>query len=306
MGAALFNRPAGFAVGANGSIFIADSANNAIRVIENGAVYTFAGGETAGHVNGRLYAARFNQPRAIAIGPCGNLFVADTLNHVIRRISEDGNVTTIAGTPGVFGMRNGAAGTAAFDSPMGIVVCPAGRIFVADTGNHLIRVIENGEVRTLAGTVVLPAEPGFDNYPLGGFADGFAAMFGSPTGLAFWGENLIVADSMNHKIRAVLPTGETITLAGTGYPGYLNTAPASASFHLPSGLYVRNNRLYIADTGNNLIRTMELRTTDFDIVDIVQDTLPPDFWAYVSPGPGFAEYVEQTRPVWSFIQPQGN
>lgn len=261
---ALFNRPTDVAVDERGWIFITDSENNAIRVIAGQRVYTFAGSAESGHVDGSSSDARFNLPTAIAICPQGNLYVADTLNHAIRMIDADGNVTTIAGTPGTYGFSDGTVDEALFNRPGGIAVSQDGRIYVADTGNHLIRVIEQGEVRTLAGTLRFMSDitwyenTDIDDEPLGGFEDGFEAMFNTPTGLSIWYGNLIVADSLNHMIRAILPTGETITIAGIGYPEYINASPDQAAFHLPRGVYVRGNRLYIADTGNNLIRAMEL------------------------------------------------
>jgi len=260
---ALFSRPASGVLCPRGRMYIADSANHSIRVITGGNVYTFAGGE-AGHADGRVAEAQFNRPSAIARGSCGSLYIADALNHAVRRIDPAGNVTTVAGTPGVSGYADGAGDEAQFNGPMGIAVSPDGAVFVADTGNHLIRVIENGSVRTLAGTLVFPADTdmngnGYDDFyiddePLGGFADGEAyAMFNLPMGLALHGETLIVADSANHRIRAVSPDGEVTTLAGTGYPDYSPDA-----FHMPRGVYVRGNELIIADSGNNMIRALPL------------------------------------------------
>ena len=267
---ALFNRPVGVAADSYGRVFIADSMNNVIRVIYGEYVFTFAGREGPGHADGRYYEAMFYRPSAIALGPDGTIFVADTLNHVIRAIDLNDNVRTIAGIPGVYGHNDGRAGSARFNSPMGIAVAEDGRIFVADTGNHLIRVIENGRVSTVAGSVLFPADiawedpdSDFDNVPIGGFADGYEAMFNLPKGLSLWGEILVVADSANHMIRAVLPAGEVITLAGTGTVGHTDGPALEAGFHLPQGVYVRGGpyeyRLYIADTGNNKIRVLVIR-----------------------------------------------
>jgi hypothetical protein len=262
--AALFNRPSGGAVNSEGEIFIADGENHAIRIITNGDVFTFAGGEASGHTDGSVENARFYNPSAIAIGHDGSIYVADTFNHVIRRIDPNGYVTTVAGVPEAYGFRDGASGTALFNAPMGIAVNENGVIFVADTGNHLIRVIEDGNVRTLAGTLVFPAdiaweEPSdFDNQPMGGFANGFNAMFNQPTGLTLWGDALIIADTANNLIRIILPSGEARTLAGTGYPGHSDSLPFSSEFHLPRGVFVRGDMLYIADTGNNMVRVLSL------------------------------------------------
>jgi len=252
---ALFNRPTDGAVDEFGRLIIADSENNSIRIIHNRNVYTFAGNTRSGHTDGFASEARFNRPTAVAICPQGNLYISDTLNHVIRRVDRNGHVTTVAGTPGVSGHRDGTARSARLNRPSGIAVSAEGRVYIADTGNHLIRVLENGEVRTLAGTL---RTSNINSEPLGGFADGSEAMFSAPTGLSLWNGNLIVADSMNHRIRAVLPSGETITLAGSSSPGYINDTPLRSAFHMPSGVHVRGNTLYIADTGNNVIRAVEL------------------------------------------------
>ena len=255
-----FWRPTGIAKPFGGGLFIADSENNAIRVIMEGIVYTVAGGLNAGYASGGPHEARFNMPGAVAMHPDGYVYVADTGNHVIRRISPDGYTVTIAGQGGSAGYYNGLAAHALFDGPMGITISPDGRIFVADTGNHLIRVIENGIVSTLAGTRSFIEADGWELYPIGGFFDGLPgeAMFDQPIGIALWGEYLIVADSANHSIRVVSPDGEVRTLTGTGEPGSVFGAAGIASFHFPMGVYVYGNSLIIADTGNNMIRALNL------------------------------------------------
>ena len=231
-----FNRPIGIAVNPEGIIFVADSSNHAIRVLIEDRSYTFTGGLDAGFADGNACAAMFDMPGALAFGPGGYLYVADTGNHVIRRISPTGIAATIAGTPGIYGHEDGAEGLALFDSPMGIAVSPDGVIFVADTGNHSIRIIENSEVRILAG-----------------------GNFNMPMGIAYWDGYLIVADSANHSIRMVSMDGESLTLFGSGYPGYAGGAAEYAQLHFPMGIYVRGDRLLIADTGNNKIREAWLR-----------------------------------------------
>ena len=258
---ALFNRPFGGLVDQENRIFVVDAANHAIRIIYGNNVYTFAGG-VAGRANGPLDSARFTWPSAIAMDKHGNIFVTDTLNHTIRRIGVDGRVTTVAGSSGRSGYINGSAHRARFNSPMGIAVSPDGQtIYVADTGNHLIRVIENGAVRTLAGTWV-DYQQG-DGIPLGGFSDGYNSLFNLPQGLFLLDNMLVVADSANHRIRAVKFTGEVKTLAGSGEPGYVNGLAATSRFHFPRDIFVRDDNIYVADTGNNAIRiisTQEIET----------------------------------------------
>ena len=281
MGEAGFWRPVSLALPFGGGLFIADSQNNAIRVITNGDVFTVAGGIGAGYASGGPDEVMFDMPGAIAMHPDGYLYVADTSNHVIRRISPEGYTVTVAGQGGVPGYYNGPAEYALFYGPMGLAISPDGRIFVADTGNHLIRVIEDGTVRTLAGTRNLveayPSggmedalytldgfENGWETYPIGGFTDGWPgmAMFYQPMGLALWGEYLIVADSANHSIRVVSPQGEVRTLTGTGEPGFVFGATGIAAFHFPMGVYVYGDLLIIADTGNNMIRALNLIFTE--------------------------------------------
>ena len=244
------NRPSGLAVDNSGNIFIADSANNSIRVIVGNMLYTFTGSES-GFEDGPAEYARFANPSAIAFGTSGYLYVADTQNHVIRRIDPNGTVSTFAGIPGQRGYSNGPASIALFDSPAGIVVAPDGRVFVADTGNHVVRVVENGNVRTFAGRALLEEsmQPEEAMEPEGGFLDGHAdfALFNNPKGLALWGESLIIADSANNRIRLVSPDG------------YVSTV-MYADLHFPMGVHVFGDILYIADSGNNMIRATRLYT----------------------------------------------
>jgi sugar lactone lactonase YvrE len=254
---ALLNRPADGVRSSNGELYFADSANNVIRFIRDGEVYTFSGMGTAGHTNDARNTARFNSPMAIAIDRNDNIYVADTLNNVIRRVDSRGNVTTVAGVPGNNGYRNGASGEALFNEPSGIAVSADGRtIYVADTGNHVIRKIENGQVTTVAGVV----EQYDDGVPLGGFRNGFAsvAMFELPKGLALYNGVLYIADSGNHMIRSLTTDGYVFTVVGNGEPGDTDISSMGAVLNSPVGITVRNGFLYIADTGNNKIKSIRL------------------------------------------------
>ena len=256
------HRPAGLAICRSGRIYIADSANNSIRVIVGGGMYTLVGWGDAGFADGPRDQASFNGPLALAVGPSGYIYVADTLNHVIRRVSPTGYASTIAGTPGVYGYGNGREYVALFDSPAGIAVAADGRVIVADTGNHVIRVIENGVVSTLAGSFAFEwlYGDGLEWAAIGGFMDGEAvyAQFNHPRGLALWGDYLIVADSANHSIRLISPESQVTTIAGIGMPGYLAGPGQPALFSFPTDVYVHEGRLYVADAGNNKIRMIPL------------------------------------------------
>ena len=260
---AFFNRPTGFAQGLHGWVFVADSGNHTVRVLIGDRAFTMAGALGEGFADGARLEAMFSFPTAVAVCPEGNVYVADTGNHAIRRIDHEGNVTTVAGTAGVYGFQDGEAGTALFDSPKGLAFGDDGRLFIADTGNHLIRVLEDGIVNTFAGIWMRFEDEGsgeWSAYPEGGFFDGdvYGALFNRPMGLAYRDGLLFVADSGNHSIRAVVDGVEVVTVAGTGFPGNADGDLSDATFFLPGGVYVFGEMLLVADTGNNMIRSIDL------------------------------------------------
>ena len=204
---ARFADPYGVAVSASGRVYVADAGdNNRIRVIApDGTVNTLAGSDE-GFADGAGGAARFNTPSGLALDTAGNLYVADTGNHAIRRLTPQGVVSTIAGN-GIAGFRDGPAAQAQFNGPVGVAVDKQGRIYVADTYNDRIRLIgTDGMVSTLAGG----GQPGF--------LDGHAAeaRFDTPCALAVDAQgNVWIADPRNHAIRKLAPDGTVSTLAST-------------------------------------------------------------------------------------------
>ena len=257
---ALFGRPSAGVVNYDGKLYIADTANNVIRFVKDNYVYTFSG-STKGYMDGSKDTARFNAPSAMAVDSYGAIYVADTMNHCIRRIAPDGTATTIAGVGTKQGYADGAAGSALFCEPSGIAINSKGEIFVADTGNHVIRKISGGYVTTVAGLQRSPATEigGEYEYALGGFADGSAdkALFNYPMGMCFAGADLVIADSGNHAIRVLTEKGGVTTIAGTGEPGDFSAVPLSSMMNKPSDVCYIGGTLYIADTYNNKIKFMK-------------------------------------------------
>jgi sugar lactone lactonase YvrE len=202
-----FSDPSGIAVDDRGNVFVADTASHTIRKITpSGIVSTLAGNAgIGGSADGTGGAARFSFPRGIAVDAQGNVYVADTMNRTIRKITPAGVVTTLAGSPGLDGNADGTGAAARFNRPRGIAVDRNGTIYVADTNNHIIRKITAaGLVTTLAGS------PG-----LHGDADGTgsAARFRSPNAVAIDGRgNVYVADTDNNMIRRITPEASTSTL----------------------------------------------------------------------------------------------
>ena len=258
---ARFSAPEGVAVDNSGNVYVADTENNTIRkVTPAGVVTTFAGREgPGGSADGTGAAAQFQTPYGIAIDGSGNLYVADSGNDTIRKITPAGVVTTFAGDPGVTGAADGNGTAAQFTSPEGIAVDAAGNLYVADTWNAMIRrITPAGDVTTLAGSFV-PPNPvlGLNpDYSFGGYADGTgsAALFSQPGGIAVDGTgNVFVADSGNNVIREVTPAGVVTTIAGThDVVGSSDGTGGAAQFNFPAGIAVDGSgNLYVADTGQD-------------------------------------------------------
>lgn len=182
----------------SGNLLVADTYNHTIRMITTSGVVTTVAGLPGqlGATNGTLAVATFNQPSGVAVDAAGTLYVSDYGNSVIRAISTGGTVSTFAGIVGTPGSVDGAATTATFNGPSGIVMDGTGRLFVADTLGHIIRKVETtGAVSTFAGGAAA----------LGNLdGTGTAARFNRPSGLALGPSgSLLVADTNNREIRTI-------------------------------------------------------------------------------------------------------
>ncbi len=240
--------PTDIVVDALGNFYLTDYAS-VIKVAPNGASTVLAGTNTsngagAGYADGTGDAAKFSAPGGIAIDGAGNLFVADTWNCAIRRVTPAGVVTTVAGGAGVIGSEDGVGSAAHFLIPAGLAVDATGNVIVTDTGNNTVRKITpQGTVTTLAG---LPNDKSF------GSVDGVgaAARFNNPYGIAVDVTGVCyVADSTNHVIRKVSASGAVTTLAGkAGETGLVDGTGADARFLGPLQLALdASGNIYVTD-----------------------------------------------------------
>jgi kumamolisin len=248
---AAFALPNDVAVDSSGNVYIADTLNDTVRkMTPAGNVTTLAGkaGVTGSTNNSVALNARFNFINSIDLDSSGNIYLADSSNDEIRKITTTGNVTTFAGKAGTSGTTNGTGGSARFNFPAGVAVDSSGNVFVADSNNNQIRKITAaGVVTTIAG-----------NATTAGYLDGSGttAEFNFPAAIAVDSAgNLYVADANNNVIRKVTQAGVVTTLAGSSLAGVLDGTGAHARFNYPSGIAVDTaGNVFVADTNNDAIR----------------------------------------------------
>ena len=251
---ARFANPWGVAVDTAGNVYVADRQNSTIRkVTPAGVVTTLAGlAGSFGSADGTGSAAQFNGLTGVAVDSAGNVYVADTDNFTIRKVTSAGVATTLAGLAHFSGSADGTGIAAEFAYPLGVAVDSAGNVYVADTGNFTIRKVTpvgtNWVVTTLVGLA-----------GVNGSTDGTgnSARFDGPYGVAVdRAGNVYVADTGNDTIRKVTSAGVVTTLVGlAGHSGSADGTGIAARFSNPSGVAVDNaGNVYVADTSNGTIR----------------------------------------------------
>lgn len=244
--AAAFNTPSCVALDRSGNVYVTDRGNHRIRKISpSGSVSTLAGSGIRGKDNGPSGVAQFNEPEGVAVDDAGNVYVADTRNNVIRKISREGFVTTFAGSGR--GYLDGRADLAKFMVPTGIAVDRFQNVFVSEeAGNRIRKITVSGEVSTIAGSG--KAE----------FADGagIAASFCRPHGIAVDASGTVyIADAGNYRIRTITSGGVISTLAGSGAAGFLDGDGAHATFSRLAGLTIDpSGVVYVTNNGARCIR----------------------------------------------------
>jgi sugar lactone lactonase YvrE len=254
--AARLRFPTSAAADAAGNVYIADQSNHRIRrVAPNGIITTVAGSGTAGYLDGAAGSAKLYFPRTVSVDPSGNVLIAEPFNQRIRYLNVGaGTVSTVAGTGvGGFSGDGGAATQAKLQLPSGVFSLSNGTFLIADQGNHRIRKVEGGNIRTVAGS----ASSGFG----GDNGQATSAKLSFPVAVSARADGaFIIADQNNHRVRLVSASGTITTVAGTGTGGFNgdSIAGSQAWLNRPAGVaFMASGDCLIADLDNERVRLLD-------------------------------------------------
>ncbi len=244
---ASFYNPTSVAVDASGNVYVADMGNALIRKITpDGLVTTLAGGGSGHHTDGTGSDASFWNPWGIAVDKSGNVYVADSANYIVRKITREGLVTTLAGQSEVKGTKDGPVNTALFQNPLDVAVDPSGVVYVSD-GGMIRKITTKGMVTTF------PGSGGFEDYKYKP-GTGQTTYYACNVAVDSFG-NIYSSDGI-FQIYKITPVGVVKTFAGSaGVTGTTDGLGTHASFNYPSEIAVDlSGNIYVADSENNKIR----------------------------------------------------
>ena len=247
--AARFNRPRGLAVDAQGRIYVADSGNHQIRVIESGRVWRLAGGNWEGFADGTGTEALFTMPQGLALTASGSLLVADTWNHRVREIAAGGVVSTWAGT-GEQAVRDGAGASAALSYPLCVSLLPSGDAVIVEPGTGVVRTVSAAPEHTVARLAGSLGTAGWADGPVA------SAQVSELQGAVASAGGIFLLDGASARVRE-LRDGLVRTLAGGKVGGCVDGDGASAGFGLPrAAALAQDGSLWVLDARERAVRRL--------------------------------------------------
>jgi trimeric autotransporter adhesin len=279
--AATFNGPEGIAVDSNGLVYIADTFNNVIRVVNTstttsydvagvtiaaGNIATVAGDGTqcasstgACGDAGLATLAQISSPAGVAVDASGNIFIADTGDNKIREVVTTGIITTVAGTGTAAAPVPGTATNSPLSAPGGVFVDTSGNLYIADTGNNVVEQVTSGNLSVIAGTGTA-CSPSTAACGDGGTAT--TALLNAPADVYVQGGNIYIADTNDFRVREII-AGTISTIAGNGVQCTSSISSTcgdgtatSAELNFPTGIFVSGSGVWIADQSDSAVRSV--------------------------------------------------